>query len=97
LPFSNGNNSGNYGSHDERTLIAEKFDSLQERFYSEVASMVAQPDTSYIDLIIHWAKTNGIQVESCSEWILKDPAMLVQVQAAAESLRFLKPVRRVKI
>jgi hypothetical protein len=50
-----------------------------------------------IDFICDWADRHGVAVQSCSEFIKKSPTLLAKMTVAAESLRFLKPVRKLQI
>ena len=97
--MSNSIGTADYGDSATREMLKTQFDSLEslaQQFYSDIESLMSK-GTDIIEAVCFWAEKNDCQVECCSEFILKNPAMLSKVQACAESLRFLKPVVRVKI
>jgi hypothetical protein len=76
----------------------EQFLKLQGKCLSEIEQVVIG-DASLIDIICDWCERNQIEIEAVAAFILdsKNVGLKNKIQAEGETLRFLKPVRRLAI
>jgi hypothetical protein len=61
----------------------------EEDFYRDIDLMVKR-GASYLDAIVEWCESRGIEVEVGAELVAKSPLLLSRIQLEAEDINLLK-------
>lgn len=58
-------------------------------FEDDIERLVSSTKMSYMEAIIHWTETKGIEIEYAAALIKKDNVLKSKLKAEAEDLHFL--------
>jgi hypothetical protein len=59
-------------------------------FEDDIERLVSKTKMSYLDAIIHWTTSKGIELEYAATLIKKDNVMRAKLKAEAEDLNFIR-------
>lgn len=66
-------------------------------FSQQIEEMVWQMDVSYMDAVLAWCETRGLEPEVGAELVKRSKPLMSKIQLEAEDLRFLKKTARLPL
>lgn len=66
-------------------------------FMAEIEKLVKDRKLQYIDAVIVWCESNGLEIEFAGDLIRKTPVLKAKIQVEAEDLNFMKKTARLPI
>lgn len=70
---------------------------LNSAFPMEIETIVQEKKIEYIDAVIFWCESNGLEVEFAGELIRRNNVLKSKIQYEAENLNFMKKSARLPI
>jgi hypothetical protein len=65
-----------------------------ESFTQQIEFLCESKNLEYIDAVVHWCETNGIEVEYAANLIKRNQVMKLRIQQEAENLHIIKKTVR---
>lgn len=66
-------------------------------FMNEIEKLVKDKKMHYMDAVITWCETNGLEIEFAGDLIRKNSVLKSKIQIEAEDLNFIKKSSRLPI
>ena len=66
-------------------------------FHQQITAIAANTGMSFMDAVIEWCATNGVEIEQAAEWIKKDQVLKSNIEIEAEDLHFMKRSSRLPV
>jgi len=70
---------------------------INSAFPLEIEALVREKEIEYIEAVILWCETNGLEVEFAGELIRRNNVLKSKIQFEAENLNFMKKSARLPI
>jgi hypothetical protein len=70
---------------------------LPQSFYVEIESLVVERKLEYIDAVVHYCETNGLEVETAASIIKSNAKLKAMLQNEGEALNMLPKTARLPI
>lgn len=80
-------------SVEEQKLMAITF----ENFSQQIEFLCESRQMEYIDAVILWCDTNGVEVEYAANLIKKNQVLKMKIQIEAENLNYVKKTARLPL
>lgn len=68
-----------------------------DKLHVEIEALVSNHGLDYIDAILHYAETNGLEVETVAAMVKNNAKMKAKVRIEGETLNFLQKTARLPI
>lgn len=65
-----------------------------ETFSHQIEYLCKEKGIEYIDAIVYWCETNGVEVEYAANLVKKNQVLKLKLQKEAEDLNFIKKTAR---
>jgi hypothetical protein len=78
---------------EEQRLMAITFES----FSQQIEFLCESKHMEYIDAVILWCETNGVEVEYAANLIKKNQVLKLKIQIEAENLNYVKKTARLPL
>lgn len=77
--------------------IENKITSKIKNFHEKIEEIVASKKIPYLDAIVYYAEKNNLEIETVSEYIIKNDFLKSKLEIEAEELNFLPKSNRLPV
>lgn len=78
---------------EQKELLTVTFES----FSQQIEFLCESRKMEYIEAVVHWCETNGVEVEYAANLIKKNQVLKLKILEEAENLNFVKKTARLPI